>query len=148
MNINTGIIKIAVNRDGEPVGEISFNPNSLEFIENCYALFAEIDEKKKQYDSEMAKLKTESENDEYGIPKNIDKRLALNRETCMYLRSRIDSIFGEGTSNIVFGNYNSVDMFESFFNEIAPHIEKARKGKVDRYINKGTNLAQRRAVIK
>lgn len=39
ISINTGLIRLEVERDGEQVGAIAFNPNDVGFVERYYQLY-------------------------------------------------------------------------------------------------------------
>jgi hypothetical protein len=49
------------------------------------------------------------------------------------LRDEVDAVFGDGTSQMVFGGAYTLDVFEQFFNGIIPYVEKARANKVKKY---------------
>ncbi len=139
MKLTTGRIEIPIERDGEDVGGLAFNPNDLAFVERYYGLISEFEAKEKEYQQKAEALEQNKEFDSYGIPKNMKEGLALLKDICQFMRSRIDYVFGEGTSQLVFGEANTLDMFEQFFEGVTPHIQKARTGKVEKYTGKRKN---------
>lgn len=56
------------------------------------------------------------------------KKIKLLNEYFNESRKAIDDLFGEGTSQKVFGNAKRVDMFEDFFEQLEPHFKKMGKG--------------------
>lgn len=131
ININTGEIRLTINDDENRV--IVFNPNDLEFVNNLYVLLADLENKEKEYKQKEAEIDKNTEVNPYGVPINLKEKLDLLKETCSYMREKIDTVFGEGTSQTVFGNVNTLDMFEQFFDGITPYIEKVRSAKINKY---------------
>lgn len=143
--INTGEITIPIERNGVNVGNISFNPESVEFAEAFIKLLESLEEKSRELETKAKELESLSEDEdsesELQIPKNAKENVELWKDVSTYLRSEIDVLFGENTSNIVFGSVNSLDMFFQFFDGITPFVAQGRVGKVEEYLNR----AQRRA---
>lgn len=131
ININNGDIRLTINNDKNRV--ISFNPNDLGFVNNLYDLLADLESKEKEYKKRESEIDKNTKLDSYNIPVNLKEKLTLLQETCSYMRMQIDKVFGEGTSQKAFGNANSLDMFEQFFNGITPYIKKVRSPKMDKY---------------
>lgn len=135
LHINNGGIRLAVNDD--PSRVIEFNPKDLSFAERFYSLLGEFEVKEKEYKAKAAELEKDRAIDAYGIPKNFGTSLKLLHETCDFLRNKIDEVFGAGTSQAAFGDTNTLDMFEQFFNGITPFIQKFRNQQVQKYTSKG-----------
>ena len=131
INMNTGEIRLTINNDENRV--IAFNPNDLEFVDNLYNLLAGLENKEKEYKAKESEIDKNTEVNSYGVPINLKEKLDLLKKTCNYMREKIDDVFGKGTSQIVFGNANTLDMFEQFFEGITPYIEKARSAKISKY---------------
>jgi hypothetical protein len=131
LHINTGEIRLCVNDDPDRV--IAFNPTDISFAERFYGLLSEFEEKEKEYRHKAEALQGNTEIDSLGIPKNFGGALALLRETCGFLREKIDEVFGAGTSQAAFGDANTLDMFEQFFTGITPFVQKAREKQVGKY---------------
>lgn len=131
LRIDTGGVKLKVN--GDPTRVIAFNPTDISFAERFYGLLSEFEEKEKEYRQKVDALQKNTETDNLGIPKNFGPALALLRETCGFLREKIDNVFGAGTSQAAFGDANTLDMFEQFFTGITPFVQKAREKQVSKY---------------
>lgn len=131
LRIDTGGVKLKVN--GDPTRVIAFNPTDISFAERFYGLLSEFEEKEKEYRQKVDALQKNTETDNLGIPKNFGPALVLLRETCGFLREKIDDVFGAGTSQAAFGDANTLDMFEQFFEGITPFVQKAREKQVSKY---------------
>jgi hypothetical protein len=140
MNINTNEAIIPIERDGKPVGELKFNPGNVGFVDRFYNLIGEFEVKEKEFQKRSRELDQNNEPGAYGIPKNTGEGLKLLNEICIYMREKIDYVFGEGTSQMVFGDYNNPNMFAQFFDGITPYIQKARNDKLAKYKPSGKNV--------
>jgi hypothetical protein len=127
ISISSGAKHIAIDRDGERVGEIVFSPEDVVLAEKFYKLVGEFEVKSVEF-SQRAEA----------IEGDIGAGIALLNETCLYFRDRIDYLLGAGVSLMVFGNTNTLDMFSQFFEGITPHFHSARVDKMKQYI-KPTN---------
>jgi len=133
INIDKGVTRIPIVRDGEDVGTISFNANSVEFADGFYTLLKNFDGRMSEFEKKAIKLDGVTEVDEFGFPINTKEKLQLIKETCEYMREEIDKLFGKDTSNIVFGDSNTLDMFSQFFEGVIPYFEKSRSLKIAKY---------------
>lgn len=133
IKIDTGEVKVLINDDESRV--ITFNPNDIAFLEAFFDLLEDFEEKEKEFRNEERVLNANKDVDSRGLPKNIKGKIGLNRKVCMYMREKIDSVFGEGTSLAAFGKANTMDMFPQFFDGITPFIKSARKDKTDKYLS-------------
>lgn len=131
ININSSEIRLTVNDDQDRV--IKFNPCDIGFAERFYSLIAEFEDKDKEYNERAEAIGADNASDVYGIPKNTGEHLALLREICTYMKDRIDYVFGKGTSKAAFGDANTTNMFEQFFDSIKPYVQNARTSKVSKY---------------
>lgn len=143
IKIDSGSVRLTINDD--PARLVEFNPNDVGFVERFYSLMSRFEEKEKEYAARIKELSACEELDAFGIPKNMRENLALLQDACTFMREQIDFVFGAGTSMRVFGNMNTLDMFEQFLNGIVPHIQAVRTDKVVKYTG---NRAQRRAAGK
>jgi hypothetical protein len=130
IRIDTGVKRIQIN-DGPEF--ISFNPSDILFMEKLTVLLGELQSKQEEMKAREAEFESVQELDANGIPVNAKARLAFMRETCQYMRAQIDDLFGEGTSQIVFGNTLNLDLFGQFFEGITPFIKVARAAKLEKY---------------
>ena len=134
MKIDTGL-SIPVERNGEHVGDLHFNPDDVCFAEHVYGLIGELEQAEKAYEAKAQELEADKAVDEYGIPKNIRARLQFLRELCDDLYAKIDTVFGAGTSEMVFGGALSLSAIEQFFTGLAPHFEQVRADKMAPYLS-------------
>lgn len=134
MKIETGVA-VPIERNGEHVGDLRFNPDDVCFVERVYDLIGELQQAEKTYEARAQELEVDNSVDEYGIPQNIRARLQFLREACEDLYTKIDTAFGTGTSEMVFGGALSLSAIEQFFTGLAPHFEESRAGKVAAYLN-------------
>jgi hypothetical protein len=132
IHITTNEKRIPITRDGRNVGEIVFNPSDVDFAERFYRIVADFEVKLKEYETGYSEISTET--DEHGVPVHADDHLNLLRETCTYIKEKIDYVFGSGTSEIVFGSALVLDMFPQFFDGIKPFIQSARSEKIVKYL--------------
>ena len=133
INIDKGVTRIPITRDGEDVGVITFNANSIEFADGFYNLLKNFDGRMAEFEKKAVKLDSITKVDEFGFPTNTKEKLQLIKETCNYMREEIDKLFGKDTSNIVFGDSNTLDMFSQFFEGVIPYFEKSRSLKIAKY---------------
>jgi hypothetical protein len=135
IKIDTGELHIAITDENDNFrGEIKFNPKDVIFAERFYRLVSDFQEKQKEYLKRYEDIQRDKEVDEQGIPLNLNKQIELVKETCLYIREQIDHVFGEGTSQTVFGDGMVLEVFEQFFDGIAPFIQTTRTGKIGKYI--------------
>jgi len=140
LQINTGVIKIPITRDDEAVGDFIFNPNDSVTRERFFLLFKNLDEKKielEHKDQEIRRDKTLSKTE------MIEKLNHLDIESANMIREQIDLLFGENTSQKVFGDYRVLRVpkgvrtpFEQFIYSVLPYFNAATKSKIEKYTNK------------
>lgn len=134
LQINTGEIRLAINEDESRV--LVFNPSDVIFVEKFYKLLDKFQKSLTQYQSRFEALEKVKETDANGVPVNVEARFDVIKEVCGYIRDEIDSLFGAGTSQMVFGDSMNLDAFAQFFDGIKPFIQKARTEKIEKYTNK------------
>ena len=132
IRIDTGEVRLLINDDESRV--IAFNPNDISFLEAFFELLEDFEKKEKEFRNEERVLNANKDVDGHGLPKNIKGKIALNRKICRYMREKVDSVFGEGTSDTAFGTANTMDMFSQFFDGITPFIKSARDDKTSKYL--------------
>jgi len=140
IKITTGIKRIHIIRDDDVETDISFNPGDALFAEKFYTVYKEFMQKQEEYDAKSKELDAhKNEVDENGIPVNIDQGIAFLSEVCMFMRGKIDLLFGVGTSEKVFGTAQSIDAINQFFGGITPFISKARAEKISKHVGGNAN---------
>lgn len=132
IKINTGVIRLKVECDGREE-EIVFNPDDVVFMDKFVNLMSEMEKKQAEYDEKARELDAETETNAVGVPVNMKEKLALMLDICYFMRGQVDSVFGIGTSQKVFGDANTLDMFTQFFDGITPFIQKNRAEKMAKY---------------
>lgn len=137
LQIQSGVKRLAVERDGEQVGEIKFNPSDAEFAERFYVVVSEFNEKIDVYRQRHLEINMNASSSKNGIPDNAPEQIQILRETCEYVRGRIDYLFGENTSSVVFGDSLVLESFEQFFDQILPYIKSARSDMIGKYRPQG-----------
>lgn len=132
LRIDTGAVRLAINGDENRI--IEFNPEDIVFVERFYSLIKEFETKEVEFRAKAEALAAaSSEVDEYGIPTNTGENIKLVLDLCNYLREKIDHVFGPGTSEKVFQDAQTLNMFEQFFTGITPFVQKARGQKLEKY---------------
>jgi hypothetical protein len=132
IQIKTGIVDLSIVRDGSDVGTLSFNPTDTLFAERFYALLGDLQKSLEDYKERGVKL-SEKGDDENGIPVNVEAQIALQIELCNYLREKTDKIFGDGSSEKLFGEVRNLEVYQQFFDGILPFFQQARAEKVAKY---------------
>lgn len=123
---NSGKIELKINRDGNIVGLFTFNPYNLKESQK----HAEIVENIEKEQPEL--LKKAKNVDENGTAlESINFRLEFIED----LREKIDNVYGEGTSELLFGDCYSEEMIIDFFEQLKPYYEKASKERKAKYKN-------------
>jgi hypothetical protein len=131
IRIDAGITRLQIN-DGQDF--LEFNPSDVNFAERFYKMVRGFKLKLVEY---QIRAKAQDDNksvDEDGIQVNISDGLALIREMCEYLCAQVDELFGKGTSQKVFGDALSLSMFEQFFDQVGPYVQKIRGSKIGKYV--------------
>lgn len=132
LQITTGEKRIAINGDEARV--IVFNPTDIIFAEKFYKLISEFETQLTIFQVQSEELDEVKKLDASGLPVNMSARITLMRETCEYIRGKIDYLFGEGTSQKAFGDVMNFEVINQFFDGMAPHIQTARAEKIAKYV--------------
>ena len=122
LRIDSGIKELSINDDPDRI--IRFNPNDVLFREKFQALSNDFQKELSSFQDKMDALT------------DNNKKLELEKEACLYIREKIDYLFGEGTSQIVFQDEMDVDLFWQFFDGLAPYIKTAIDQRVKKYTPK------------
>lgn len=122
LQVRTGQISLKILDDnGDVRGIFKFNPDDIESAKRVRTLQLELATKETELEEKANKCETE------------DEKVDFLCETVHYFRGVIDKCFGEGTSDILFGDACCLDMFADFFNGISPYYEKASKARLAKY---------------
>lgn len=134
IRIESGKRRIAINDDPERV--ITFDPQDILFAERFYAAYLEFETKKAAFEERLRTVGTGTL-DGNGIPIDVDQGIACMKEMCVFMREKIDLLFGAGTSEMVFGDTLSLEMIGQFLDGITPFIQRARSQKTRAYAPTG-----------
>lgn len=148
IRVDTGEKEISIERNGTVVGQLVFNPSDVAFAERFQSLYAELKIKLDENKEKAKEIDKHDEVDENGIPLNSKERLAFIREICEYMKTKVDELFGKGTSQMVFGDAVGLTMFEQFFQGITPYARGTRTKKVARYTTSASEKRDKRKVAK
>lgn len=141
LRIDDGTIRLSINGDASRV--ISFNPKDELFAEKFYHLVGSFKNDLKQFEERAKLIDENKEEDEDGIPVNLQEQFDLKKEVFAYLHEQIDAVFGAGTSKVVFGDARNIEMIDAFFKGISPYMAKARAERVEKYIPPAKKPARR-----
>ena len=126
LQIRTGQIRLMILDDaGEERGVFKFNPEDVESAKQVVLLQKELEEKNKEFDIQAEQCETPEEKAE------------VLSTTVAYFRGLVDRCFGEGSSDLLFGNNNTLSMFYDFFEGITPYYERASKQRMAKYKKAG-----------
>jgi len=149
ININTGAVSLTVNDD--PARVIRFNPTDVNFAERVYQLIEDVQVKEKEMTVRSKDIDKRDTLTADGLSALINERIALAKESCVYLRAEIDRVFGQGTAQAAFEDANDLgdvdeetgqiirqSMFMQFFDGILPYFKKSREAKINQYTTQAT----------
>jgi hypothetical protein len=112
---------------------IEFDPSDVLFAERFYALMGELDTEQEKFTTRLRELDADGGNGKDGMPSNMPARLQVMREACDFFRGKIDQLFGEGTSQAVFGDSRSMMQIRQFFQGLTTFIGEDRTKRVAKY---------------
>lgn len=129
LNTKSGIIELAIN--GDPENVISFDPTDALFAEKFYRMSSEFTKSMNDFQNKARNF--QNTKDENGIPLDVLDRITLVKDLCLYVRGKIDELFGAGTSQKVFGDSLNFESIAQFFDGILPYFKAARNAKMKKY---------------
>ena len=129
LHINSGLVRLDIIRDGENVGVFKFNPKDVGEAQRFGNVVAEMEAKREEYTKKASEADTSD---------NAKARVDFMVEFIKFLRNSIDGIYGDGTSELVFGKTLDVDMFFEFMQGIAPYYKNASTERTAKYKNKAS----------
>lgn len=111
------VYKIEVNDKGEC---IEFDLLDIELPIKLINASEELKKQKRIYNGKIKSLNKQENN-----PKNLMlKQYELDKEFCQTMRKVLDSFLGENACQKIFGNTNRIGMFDDFFIQLEPHLDK------------------------
>ena len=125
LQIHTGQICLEIVDDhGETRGVFKFNPDDTAVAKRVFALQQSMEDKFVEYEEKCKKSSGAEDN------------LELLDDIIQYVKGVIDEIFGAGSSQLLFGDANTLSMFEDFFVGITPYFKSASEARVKKYSKK------------
>ena len=123
LKISTGRVRLQiVDEAGNQRGIFSFNPSDIESAKRVIEIQKDFEMKNAEFQKRINAAET------------LEEKITILDELVTYFEKVIDDCFGEGSSQVLFGDDKSVDMFYDFFDGITPYYEKASKERMARYI--------------
>lgn len=111
------VYKIEVNDKGEC---IEFDLLDIELPIKLINASEELKKQKKIYKEKNEKLKNENLNP----AEDMLKQYEIDKEFCQTMRDVLDSFLGENACQKIFGDTNRIGMFDDFFAQLEPHLDK------------------------
>ena len=148
LRIDTGLKRLVIG-DGPEV--VEFNPTDVKWAELFQGMRQELLNKVDELQARSKELEAKAKAPgTTGVAAEIEKSgLALRTEVCVYMREKIDRLFGENTSQKVFGDLMSEYAITSFLEQVSPYIQIARAAKVAAYVpHPQTKKRKGKAVMK
>lgn len=127
LHIDTGAVTLSINNDENRT--ITFYPTDVHFAEAFFDLVRDFMQHRENVSKKEEAIKVSGST----AAEKSAKEVELLRETYAFMRERIDNCFGAGTSEIVFGNHDSLGAYASFFRGVEPYVRKARTDELARY---------------
>lgn len=118
--IDSGAVRLPVVRDGKNAGTLVLYPDDTAFLSRFYALLPRLEQQR-------ADLASALQGADAGV-----SLTALNA-ACDTLREEIDAVFGEETSELVFGEVCTLGMAQQFFAGVGEALREARAPKLAAY---------------
>lgn len=123
LKINTGKVRLQIlDEDGNQRGIFTFNPSDIESAKRIIEIQKDFEMKNVEFQKRINAAET------------MEEKITILDELVTYFKKVIDDCFGEGSSQVLFGNDKSVEMFYDFFDGITPYYEKASKERMAKYI--------------
>ncbi|MEN6482582.1 MAG: hypothetical protein ABFD29_10475 [Anaerolineaceae bacterium] len=123
---------IQIVLDGDSSRVISFNPRDVMLRNRITQFMLNLQAKRTEIAERAQAIEAVTEKDEDGIPINIKDALSFNTETSEYFISQLDDIFGDGTSEKLFGpRAFDIELMLSFMTFIMDKINIVSKDKLE-----------------
>lgn len=122
LQVRTGQVSLMILDDlGNERGIFTFNPTDVESARQVMNMQSDLNAKQEEFEMRAEQCTTETE------------KADLLVESVTYFRDLIDTVFGAGSSQLLFGDAKTFSMFEDFFNGIMPYYQKASKERMAKY---------------
>lgn len=114
--IDTGVKRIDIIRNGENVGVFTFNPTDYVEAQKHANIITELEQQQKEYAAKAAEL------DKNGTDK---EKIDFFVDFLGGFLEKIDDVYGDGTSDMLFGGALDIDAILSFFKQLQPFYAEA-----------------------
>jgi hypothetical protein len=122
LKIKTGLISLQiVDDDGIERGVFSFNPADVKVARRVTDLIEDYKVKQVEFNKKQESCET------------TEDRIKLLDEIVDYFKDSINTVWGENSSKVLFGNASTLQMFDDFFDGIAPYYQKESKKRISKY---------------
>lgn len=128
LNIETSKKRLCLNGDESKV--IEFNPEDLDTRKKFFDASKEIFQKQREYD--IAVKEIESEQDDM---KKTEKAFELEQNLYNLMKSIIDDIFGNGTSDMITDGKSNIFSLVNFIIAITPYFRAVTDKQKNKYTN-------------
>lgn len=128
LNIETSKKRLCLNGDESKV--IEFNPEDLDTRKKFFDASKEIFQKQREYD--IAVKEIESEEDDM---KKTEKAFELEQNLYNLMKSIIDDIFGNGTSDMITDGKSNIFSLVNFIIAITPYFRAVTDKQKNKYTN-------------
>lgn len=114
LKINTGDISLEIlGDDDKPRGVFKFNPEDIVTTKKFLQVQKDFALMEKEYQDRAA------------MTEDTLEVASLLAEIVTFLKTKLDEVYGENTSKVLFGDACTLSMFSDFFDGIEPYYTKA-----------------------
>lgn len=128
LNIETSKKRLCLNGDESKI--IEFNPEDLDTRKKFFDASKEIFQKQREYD--IAVKEIESEQDDM---KKTEKAFELEQNLYNLMKSIVDDIFGNGTSDMITDGKANIFSLVNFIIAITPYFRAVTDKQKNKYTN-------------
>lgn len=128
LNIETSKKRLCLNGDESKI--IEFNPEDLDTRKKFFDASKEIFQKQREYD--IAVKEIESEQDDM---KKTEKAFELEQNLYNLMKSIVDDIFGNGTSDMITDGKSNIFSLVNFIIAITPYFRAVTDKQKNKYTN-------------
>lgn len=122
LQVRTGQVSLKILDDfGKERGIFTFNPEDINSAKAVLQVQKQLPEFEAAYDKKVKEAVTDE-----------DKVQCLD-DMVTELNKTIDEIFGEGSSQVLFGGAKTISMYFDFFEGIQSYYDKASKSRMAKY---------------
>lgn len=125
--IDTGEKKIDIVRNGKKVGIFVFHPADYAEAQRHANIIVELEQQQAEYGEKAAKLEETGSDSE---------KIDFFVEFLQGILHKIDVVYGDGTSAMLFGGVLDIDAILSFFQQLQPYYQEASEARKNRVLKK------------